>query len=114
MTLQQYKKEIIDKRPFIYYKGIFSEPLNTFLGEKNEIRGMNILTYKILHFILFSHLFFANCYEVINDNKLKEYCVEKMSCIEILEADWNCIKEYLKENGGYIIQIYFHYIFGQF
>ena len=111
MTLQQYKKEIIDKRPAIYYKGIFREPQNNFIAEKKEIREMNILTYKILHFILFSHLFFANCYGLINDNKLKEYEVENMSCIEILEADYNFIRDYLKDNGGYIIQIYLHYIF---
>ena len=112
MTLKQYKEEIIDKRPSIYNKGIFQEPLNSFLCEKKTVREMNILTYKVLHFVLFSHLFCANWYELINDDKLKtEYCVENMSCIKILEADWNFIKDYLKENGGYIIQIYLHYIF---
>ena len=112
MTIQQYKEKIIDKRPFNSYKGIFPEPQNSFLGERTDIRKMNILTYKIMHFILFSHLFFINCIGLLNDDNFKkEYCVENMSCIEILEADWNYIKEYLKENGGFIIQIYLHYIF---
>ena len=72
---------------------------------------MDIFTYKILHFILYSYLFFLNASEDIDDNKLKEYCVERMSCIEIIESDWNYINEYLKENGGFKIQIYMHYIF---
>ena len=111
MTLENYKKQIIDKRQFIYTKGIFQETFNNFSEQKKKVREMDIFTYKILHFILYSHLFFLNASEDIDDNKLKEYCVESMSCIEIIESDWNYINEYLKENGGFKIQIYMHYIF---
>ena len=112
MTIQQYKNQIIDKRPSSNYKGIIPEPQKNFLNLNLKIREIDLLTYKILHFILFSHLFFVNCNGILNDDIFKkEYCVENMSCIEILEADWNYIKDYLKDNGGYIIQIYLHYIF---
>ena len=40
-----------------------------------------------------------------------KYCVERMSCIEIIEFDWKYIDDYLKENGGFKIHIYLHYIF---
>ena len=112
MTIQQYKEQIIDKRPSIHYKGVIAEPLNNFLNLTLKIREIDLLTYKILHFILFSHLFLVNCNGILNDDRFKkDYSVGNMSCIEILEADWNYIKDYLKDNGGYIIQIYLNYIF---
>ena len=95
MTLENYKKQIIDKRHFIYTKGIFQETFNNFSEQKKTVREMDIFTYRLLNFILYSHLFFLNASEDIDDNKLKEYCVESMSCIEIIESDWNYISKYI-------------------
>ena len=113
MTLDDYKNKVISKRPSLDYKGIKKESKNNF--KKTQIfRNISPLTYRILHFILYSHLLFSNALELLTDPELNEFCVEGMNCMEILEDDWSFIEEYLKEKGISKIQIYFNFIFNFF
>ena len=50
-----------------------------------KIRNLNELSYRILNYIFYSHLFFANCLDLIKDAELKNYLVKDMKCIDILE-----------------------------
>ena len=113
MTLEEYKQKIINKRPPLDYKGIKKEKLSNF---KNTllIRNINILTYRIMHFILYSHLFFSNALNYLTDPELGDYCVEGLNCLEILEFDWAFIEKDLKENGISKIHVFFNYIFKDF
>ena len=113
MTLDEYKEKIISKRPSLDYKGIKKEKTDSY---KNNVlfRKINQLTYRILHFFLYSHLLFSNALDFITDQELDEYCVENMNCMEILESDWKYIEEHLKKEGISKIQIFFNYIFNDF
>ena len=113
MTLDDYKNNVINKRPSLDYKGIKKEYKNNF-KRTQVFRNINPLTYRILHFMLYSHLFFSNALEFLNDNELNDYCVDGMNCMEILEDDWSFIEECLKEKGISKIQIFFNYIFKEF
>ena len=110
MTLDEYKEKIIKKRPLIDYKGIKKEPKDDFINPNPFNRMKDKLSYKILHFILYSHLFFFNALDIISDEKINEYCVETMNCLEILENDWSFIEKCLKDKGISKIQIFFNFI----
>ena len=72
------------------------------------------MTFRILHFFLYSHLFFSNALNFLTDKELDDYCVENMNCLEILETDWKYLEEYLKKEGISKIQVFLNYIFNDF
>ena len=114
MTLDEYKEKIISKRPSLDYKGIKKEAKNNFIKKTQLFRNTTELTYRILHFILYSHLFFSNALDCLSDEEIENYCVENMNCMEILEKDWEFIEDCLKKEGISKIQIFFNYIFKDF
>ena len=112
MTLANYKKNIIDPILNKGKKGISKSTKEDFLKRNKSVRQLNELSLRILNFILYSHLFFANCLNYIFDEKLKTNClIEDMKCIEILEKSWELIKEILQGKGIQSIQIFMNLIF---
>ena len=86
-----------------------------FTKRNKKIRELNELSYRILNYILYSHLFFANCLDYISDDDLKQkYLVKDMECIEIIEKDWEFIQEILQQKGIQSIQIFMNLIFKRF
>ena len=110
-TLEQYKKEVIDPilNDFKYNINRTSE--NRFMERDKNIRNMSQITYRLLNFLLYSHLFYANCLDYIPDDQLQNYLHEKMKCIEIMQNDWNFLKEALEAKNITSIQIFINLIF---
>ena len=110
-TLEQYKKEVIDPilNDFKYNINRTSE--NRFMERDKNIRNMSQITYRLLNFLLYSHLFYANCLDYIPDDQLKNYLHENMKCIEIMQKDWNFLKEALEAKNITSIQIFINLIF---
>ena len=111
MTLEQYKKKIIEPIKKNSPKGLNVVNKDWFLKRDKKIRNLNELSYRILNYIFYSHLFFANCLDLINDAELKKYLVKDMKCIDILEKDWEIIGEILRLKGINSIQIFMNLIF---
>ena len=78
-TLDQYKKEIIEPILKNSNYGINRISKNTFLKKDKNIRNMSQITYRLLNFLLYNHLFYANCLDYISDEQLKNYLHENMS-----------------------------------
>jgi len=77
-----------------------------------KIRKMSQLTYRLLHFIIYNHLFFANCLGYISNYEMQNNCLVKgMTCTEIIEKDWDFMKELLQQKGIQSIQIFMNLIF---
>ena len=110
-TLEQYKKEVIE--PILnknkYNINRVSE--NRFIEKDKNIRGMSQITYRLLNFLLYNHLFYANCLGYIPDDHLKNYLHENMKCIEIMKKDWDFLKEALEAKNIASIQIFINLIF---
>ena len=110
-TLDQYKKEVIEPILNNYKFGINRISKNNFIQKDKNIRNMSQITYRLLNFLLYNHLFFANCLGYISSNNLKDYLHEKMSCIEIMKKDWDFLKEALEIKSISFIQIFLNLIF---
>ena len=104
MTLEQYKQDYIYKE-FEKEKGVYinnnEKSLNDFKNDLKIIRNLSQISFRILNYILYSHLFFAR----LLTNKEKEFDIylpkstRAMTWVETLNECWNLLKnELLKEN----------------
>ena len=71
---------------------------NDFINPELNLSSRNIdaLTFRILNFILYSHIFYSNIIEVISDENIKKLQIEDMSIFNILEEDYKIIQELIK------------------
>ena len=110
--LADYKREIVDPLLKGGRKGLIILKKQLFLKIGRKIRNLSTLSYRLVHFIVYSHLFFANCMGYISDIDMKNNClVEDMTCLEIIEKDWEIMKEILLQKGINSIQIFMNLIF---
>jgi len=78
------------------------------------VRNLSQIGYRLLNFIAYSHLFYANCLEFIKNEEVKNYLCDGMTCIQMLVKDWNFLKNALQSKGVQIIQIFMNLIFDKF
>ena len=92
MTLQQFQEK------FIYVnKGIFINDKTNFKNNNKIVRNLSQVSYRLLNYILYIHLFFARL--ITNKKDFDNYLPKGMSWIETLNECWNILnKELIKEN----------------
>ena len=111
-TLKQYKEEVIKPLKYSCKKGITLLDKEDFLDEKKSVRNLSPISYRLLNFILYNHLFFANCLEYIDDENLKQqYLIKNLNCLEMIQINWNLIEKQLKEINIFSIQAFMNLIF---
>ena len=111
-TLEQYQEEVMNSMKILSKKGIFKDTKSDFLDKNKSIRKMSKISYRLLNFILFNHLFFSNCLEYISDEDLENnFLIDEMNCLEIIQSNWNLLEEALKENNLSSIQAFMNIIF---
>ena len=95
MTFDEYKKKFTNNEN---EKGILiNNDKYYFKNDKKIIRNLSQISFRILNYILYSHLFFANLITNKKDD-FKKY-LPNMSWAETLNECWNSIqKELAKEN----------------
>ena len=112
MLLEDYKKTKID--PIIEESkyGICKISKMTFESKDCLIRKLSSVGYRLLNFILYSHLFFSNCLGFISKEDLQtKYLCNGMTCIEMIVVNWDLLKDNLQSKYGIIIQIFMNLIF---
>lgn len=111
MTLDSFWKNYVCKILEKEGKGIAFVSQNHFLKIDKCIRNLSQITYRILNYILFSNLLFANTLDYINKNQLEKYGVENISCLNIIKHNWNILKKELNNNNVDNIEIFMNFIF---
>ncbi len=90
-------------------KGIQKSDEDFFRKDSKIIRSLSQISYRILNFILYSHLLFSKIY---NDTKnLDKYLPEKMSWNQVISECWEMINNELNKVGINSIDIFMNYIF---
>ena len=113
-TLDDYKREVIEPILKKSQFGLNIVSKDFFLKTNKKVRNLSELSFRLLNFITYSHLFFANCLNYIDDFLLGNNClVKNMTCLEILEKDWDIMEETLKQKGILSIQIFMNQIFSK-
>ena len=108
MTLEEFKKK------YIYNsqkneKGIFKIDKNNFKNDDKVVRNLSQVSYRLLNYILYTHLFFAR---IITDKRqFEEYLPQGMNFTETLNECWIILKNELSKEGIYSIEKFMNYIF---
>ena len=106
MLLEDFKNKYINQ---LFQKGISKIDKNHFKKDNKNIRNLSQISYRLLNFILYSHLFFANlCVE----QEIFDKCLPKgMNWIETIRECWNQLKNELSKIGIKYDEIFMNYCF---
>lgn len=108
MTLDNFKQKYIEKYYFTE-KGITVVNENYLKKDNKVIRNLSQISYRILNFILYSHLFFARLYT--ENKKFDNFKPKNMDWMDILMECWEQIKSELKKKKITVIEFFMNYIF---
>ena len=93
-------------------KGINLESKDIFLLSHKKVRNLSEIGFRLLNFIFYNHLFFANCLNFYSNEELNKICAESgMNCLEIIQNNWNLLDEALRKKNIVYIQIFMNLIF---
>ena len=111
ILLSDYKTKVID--PLIKTKcyGIAKMDRFIFIQKDKKIRNLSQVGYRLLNYILYSHLFFSYCLGYLNDEFQNKYLSDDMNFIEIIKINWELLEEALFNRGITLIQIFLNFIF---
>ena len=112
MTYDSFKKEYIDKKYEDEKKGIIQVKFSHFSKNDKNIRHLKSqISYRLLNFILYSHLYFSELMGNFDKNYLNKFCPkDRQNCLEILKKNWELLSDEL-ENKGKDIRIFMNLIF---
>ena len=80
-----------------------------YLRKKKYIRGLSRISYSLLNYILYSHLFFARIFT--NSENFDRYKPKDMSWGEIINESFNLLKKELSSKGIDSFEIFMNHIF---
>ena len=109
--INEYKIDVINPILKKSKLGINKPKKSIFQQFNHSVRKLSIVGYRLLNYILYSHLFYANCLNFISNEDIKNYICDEMTCIQMIETDWTLLKEALQSKGIQIIQIFMNLIF---
>ena len=108
LSLDEAKEKYLYKE-FEKEKGISRSDENFLKNNNKIIRFLSQVSYRILNFILYSHLFFAKIYK--DWESLNIFLPKDMSWIKVLTECWEMIKFELKKLDITAIELFMNYIF---
>ena len=108
LTLDEFKENYI-KKLFDNEKGLHQIDKNYFKKEDKIIRNLSPITYRLLNYILYSHLFFARL--ITNLNRFDKYLPKKMKWGETLNECWILLEKELKKKEINSIDVFMNFIF---
>jgi len=108
MSLKYFTDNYITKY-FKNEKGILITTQDNFKNANKVIRNLNQVSYRLLNYILYIHLFFAKL--ITNKDDFDNYLPKDMSWVETISECWNLLKVELLENKIDSIEEFMYYIF---
>ena len=108
MTIDEFKEKYIDDY-FKEEKGIIKDDINYLKKDNKIVRNLEQISYRLLNFILYSHLFFARLYTENED--FDDFKPEGITWIGIINECWELLKIELSKKGINSIDIFMNYIF---
>ena len=108
MTLETFKDQYI--RPlYNKEKGLNNIDINDFKKENKIIRNLSQISYRLLNYILYCHLFFAKLYT--QSDKFDNYKPKKLSWISVIKDCFTKLKVELEKIHIKYLEIFMNCIF---
>ena len=97
MTLDEYQKKVINPIRNQAFTGFNSISRQFFENQNKNVRKLSIISYRILNYISYCHLFFAYCLGYITEDDLEKCLIKDINILNIIETNWNLLKESLQK-----------------
>ena len=108
MTLEEFKENYI--RPlYNKEKGLNKIDIINFKNENKIIRNLSQISYRLLNYILYCHLFFAKLFT--QSGRFDNYLPQGLSWISVIKECFNKLKLELENKGIKNIEIFMNCIF---
>ena len=113
MNLQEFKEKYVDKNIPITKKGIIKNYQSHQFENINFVRNMDIITFRLLNFILYSYLMGSYILKSLSKEEVKDYLIlgYKPSLFDVIKKNWELLNYSLKIKGIENIQIFMNMIF---
>ena len=108
ISLKKFNEQYIDVL-FKFEKGISITDKNHFKKDNKIIRNLSQISYRLLNYILYSHLFFAKL--LTNMNNFDNYLPRGFNWVETLTECLNILKNELSKTGINSFKIFMNFIF---
>ena len=92
MTIDEYKEQYIYKYAK-NEKGIYQTFSNHFKSDEKIVRNLSSVSYRLLNYILYSHLFFARL--ITEKNDFQKYLPRGLSWVETISECWKILENEL-------------------
>jgi len=90
MTKEEFKQKYI-KPLYNREKGLNKINENNFKKDNKQIRNLSQISYRLLNYILYSHLFFAKLFT--NQGKFDNYLPKGMTWFNTIKVNFNYYKK---------------------
>ena len=108
MTVEQFKEKYIIPL-YNNEKGLNKIDIINFKKENKIVRNLSQISYRLLNYILYSHLFFAKLYT--ESEKFDKYLPEGMSWISMIKECYTKLKVELEKKDIKNMQIFMNCVF---
>ena len=81
---------------------------------REKIRNLEQISYRILSFIYYSHLFISSIFGYITDINLNIFAIKDMTLFQTLETNWDIIQELSNKNIRIILNVLYGPIYQLF
>ena len=113
VDLKTFKAEYVDKNQAKIKKGIMLSDIKE-VEKNNPIRDIHIITFRILHFILYSYLLGSQILGNITQQQIAHFLIngkDTQTLFNIIKIDWELLQSSLNELGIEKNQIFLNMIF---
>ena len=108
MTLEEFKNNYI-KNLYIKEKGLNSIDKNNFKKDNKKIRNLSQLSFRLLNYILYTHLFFAKL--ITNSDQFDDYLPKSMTWFDTIKECFILLQNQLEKKGVKKLDIFLNFIF---
>ena len=109
-TREQFKQEFIEPL-YSQEKGLNKIDENKFKNNNKIIRNLSQISYRLLNYILYSHLFFAKL--ITKENDFDKYLPEGMTWFNTIKECFVLLRNELNKNGIKKIEIFMNVVFSE-
>ena len=115
MLLDEFYINIVSKHEaneirYVDLKRQLGTTKETFL-KKEKIRNLDQISYRVLSFIYYSHLFISSCYQYITYEDINMFIIKDLSLFQTIEADWDIIQDLSKINIRILLNVLYSHIY---
>ena len=113
-TLEEYKRDYVDKFLDKKAKGIMKDYRYNDFEKKYNVRNLNIITYRVLNFVLYSYLLGSFILDNLSFQEMRTFLIENLfphSLFGVIKRGWELLNISLKEIGIENAQIFMNMIF---